>query len=126
MPGPLLLFDADCGFCQSAVRWAPRLRLGTDVRAMQDVDLVGLGVDPERAERELPFLGIDDEVAYGHRAVAGALRTGNGAVRIVGHVIGSSLLDRPMAAAYGWTVRHRGSLPGATASCALPPAGDGL
>lgn len=121
MPRPLLLFDADCGFCQAAVRWAPRLRLATEVSAMQDMDLVGLGVDPERAGRELPFVGADGEVVYGHQAVAGALATGNVAVRLVGRVVGSSLLERPMSAAYGWTARNRGSLPGSTPSCAVPP-----
>ncbi len=88
---------------------------------MQDVDLAGLGVDPDRARRELPFLAASGEVAYGHRAVAGALGTGSAAVRLLGRLVGSSLLERPMSAVYGWTARNRGSLPGSTQSCAIPP-----
>jgi len=125
VPGPLLLYDADCGFCQRAAGLAPRMRLGTGVRAMQDVDLARLGVDKQRAARELPFVGTDGEVLYGHRAVAAALLTGNLALKLVGRVLGSSLLERPMAAAYGWTARNRASLPGATRACAIAtrPAG---
>lgn len=126
MPGPLVLFDADCGFCTRAASLAPRLRLRTGVRAMQDVDLASLGVDPRRAALELPFVDADGVVFYGHRAVAAALLTGNVALRLVGRVGGSGLLERPLAAAYRWTARHRGSLPGGTRACALGarPPGD--
>jgi len=127
MPGPLVLFDADCGFCERAARLAPRFRLDTNVRALQDVDLAGLGVDPARAARELPFVTADGDVVYGHRAVAAALLTGRPPIRLVGRILGSALLDRPMAAAYRWTARHRGSLPGGTRACAIaarPAGGD--
>jgi len=86
---------------------------------MQDVDLIGLGVDPQRASRELPFVCTDGDVVYGHRAVAAALLTGNGPARLVGRIVGASLLERPMAAVYGWTARNRGSLPGGTVTCAI-------
>ena len=88
---------------------------------MQDVDLARLGVDAERATRELPFVGIDGKVVYGHSAVAAALLTGNVALRLIGSLVGSALLERPMAAAYGWTARNRGSLPGGKLTCAIPP-----
>lgn len=112
-----MLADADCGFCERAASWAPRLRLRTGVRAMQELDLVNLGVDPRRATQELPFVGADGTVVYGHRAVAAALRTGGVAVRLVGRVLGSALLERPVSAAYRWTARNRGSLPGGTGAC---------
>lgn len=124
-PGPLLLYDGDCGFCEKAAGLAPRFRLGVSVRAMQGVDLARLGVEPQRAERELPFVGADGEVVYGHQAVAAALLTGNVALRLVGRALGSSLAARPMAAVYRWTARNRGSLPGSTRICATavrPPS----
>ncbi|WP_372592845.1 thiol-disulfide oxidoreductase DCC family protein [Actinotalea sp.] len=117
MPRPLLLYDADCGFCLRAVRWVPRLGLATGVTALQDVDLAGLGVDAGRAERELPFLDADGAVSYGHRAVAGALLTGNRVLVTLGRVLGSRVLDRPSSFVYGWVARHRGSLPGGTVTC---------
>lgn len=121
MPRPILLYDADCGFCLRAVAWAPRLRLRTAVAALQDVDLDVLGVDASRAERELPFVAADGGVAYGHRAVAGALRTGRGLPALVGRLVGARLLDGAFAGVYAWVSQHRHALPGGTPTCALPP-----
>jgi hypothetical protein len=86
---------------------------------MQDVNLARVGVDPQRAARELPFVRTNGEVVYGHRAIAAALLTGNVALRLAGRMLGSSLLERPMAAAYGWIARNRASLPGGTRACAI-------
>ena len=43
-----------------------------------------------------------------------------------GRIVDSALLARPMSAAYAWTSRNRGSLPGGTPSCAIErrPADD--
>ncbi len=120
MRGGLLLYDADCGFCTRVAGLAPRMGLAATVRAMQGVDLPGLGVDTERATRELPFVGADGAVVYGHRAVAAALLTGGRWWTSVGRLVGSRVADRPMAAVYRWVARHRGSLPGSTAACAVP------
>lgn len=120
MPGGLLLYDADCGFCTRVAGLAPRLGLATRVQPMQAADLPGLGVDPERATRELPFVRAGGGVTYGHRAVAAALRTGGWWWSSVGRLVDSRAADRPMAAVYRWVSRHRGSLPGSTAACALP------
>jgi len=120
--GPVLLYDGDCGFCEKAVGLAPRLRLSVTVRAMQSVDLTGFGVDPKRAEREVPFLAADGEVFYGHRAIAAALLTGGPGARVVGRFLESALIERPAAAVYRWTARNRRSLPGSTYSCSIPSA----
>ncbi len=53
----LLLYDAECGFCTRAAHWVRRqLPVDVDVLALQSVDLAALGVDPGRAEREIPFV----------------------------------------------------------------------
>ena len=116
--GALLLYDGDCGFCEKVAGLATRLRLDVTVSAMQGVDLAQVGVDPQRAEREIPFVGEDGEVCYGHQAIAAALLTGSVLPRLAGRALGSSLTRRPMAALYRWTARNRGSLPGSTGSCA--------
>lgn len=119
MARPMLLYDADCGFCTRSARWAA-LRLVLDVHAIQSVDLTRLGVDPGRARRELPFVAADGAVSYGHLAVAGALGTGRLPGRVAGRLLGAAVLSRPGAAVYGWVARHRQELPGGTASCDLP------
>lgn len=120
MPRSLLLYDADCGFCTRAVGWAPRLRLDLDVRALGTVDLPALGVDPQRARRELPHVMSDGTVTYGHLAVASALLTGPVLARVLGRCVGSRSLDRPAAAVYRWVAAHRHRLPGGRATCVLP------
>jgi len=56
MAGSVLLSDADCGVCRRAAGVVPRIRLKSQVRAVQDAALRILGVDPRRATPELPFL----------------------------------------------------------------------
>ncbi|MCG2802151.1 MAG: DUF393 domain-containing protein [Cellulomonas sp.] len=122
MPRSQLLYDADCGFCTRAVGWAPRLRLDLEVRALGTVDLAALGVDPQRAQRELPHVTSDGTVTYGHRAVASALLTGPVPARMAGRLLASRALDRPAAAGYRWVAAHRHRLPGGRATCVLPAA----
>src|SRR5689334_8067524 len=72
---PVLIFDGDCGFCTTSVRFAQR-RIGVRARvtAWQFADLAALGTTRERAEHEV--LWIDrDRVYGGAQAVAKLLIT---------------------------------------------------
>lgn len=122
MPRSWLLYDADCGFCTRVAGVAPRLRLDLEVQALDAVDLAALGVDQRRARRELPYVGSDGTVTYGHLAVASALLTGPVPARMLGRLLGSRALDRPAAAGYRWVAAHRHRLPGGRAACVLPAA----
>lgn len=118
-PG-LLLYDADCGFCTRTASYLPRLRLTAERAALQEVGLGALGVDAERAVREMPYVCPDGRVLYGHEAWAAALGTGPLPMRLLGRLLGSRLL-RPVAArSYRWVSENRYRLPGGTAACALP------
>jgi len=120
----MLLYDADCGFCTRSARLARRLPLRTEVRALQSVDLDTAHVCPERAAAEIPFVDSDGSVAYGHAAVAGALRTGPLPLRLLGHALVSRPVDPVAAAAYRWIAGHRHQLPGSSAACAVVPPPD--
>lgn len=115
----LLLYDADCGFCTQVARRLPWLRLGVEIRSIQETDLAAYDVSAERALRELPYVGSDGAVSYGHRAVAEALGTGPAPVRLVGRVVGWRLLAPVFARLYRWVSEHRHRLPGGTATCSL-------
>ncbi len=118
---PLLLFDADCGFCTRSAEIARRLP-GLAVASIQSSDLAALGVDPLRALTEMPLVRADGAVVYGHTAWAEALRCGGRPLPWLGSMLGSRLLQRPAAAVYGWVARNRHRLPGGTSRCALPPS----
>jgi len=116
----LLLYDADCGFCTATARRVPLLRLPVDIASVQGSDLVSLGVDPERAVTEMPFVDSRGRVHYGHLAWAAAMRTGALPLRVVGAALGSAVLAPIAARAYRWVATHRHRLPGGTPSCELP------
>jgi predicted DCC family thiol-disulfide oxidoreductase YuxK len=117
----LLLYDDDCGFCtRVATRVLPLLRLEVQVGAIGATDLAEVGVDPDRAVREMPFVAASGAVVYGHVAWAQALKTGAWPWRMVGHAIGSRVLNGLSARVYRWVADHRHQLPGGSASCELP------
>lgn len=122
---PLLLFDADCGFCTRAAALAPKLRLETDVRPLQSLapaDLAALGVSPERAMREIPLVMAPGRVCYGHQAIAGALATGGRLARLAAGIMLTWPIDRLAAAVYRLVGKLRHKLPGGTPNCRVTPA----
>ncbi|RKT18887.1 putative DCC family thiol-disulfide oxidoreductase YuxK [Streptomyces sp. 1114.5] len=134
MKDPVLVFDGDCAFCSSCVRWAERyLRQtlasgGWEAVAFQFADLAGLDalaggrgeVSAERAEREVLWVTPTGRVYGGAQAVARLLMRSGGAWAYLGAVLTAAPV-RPVAAlAYRWVARNRHRLPGGTAACALP------
>ena len=115
----LLLFDADCGFCARMIGLAPRLRLSAEIASIQSTALEQLGVDPDRATREIPAV-VDGSVVYGHHAIAASLMTGPTPSRILGHVVGAPRFEWLFSSIYRWVAAHRHSLPGGSSSCELP------
>ena len=55
---PVLIFDADCGFCTRCVNFLKRLPHGADIQAFQFADLEGFGTTEDRAQREV--LWVDE------------------------------------------------------------------
>lgn len=120
MERPLILTDADCGFCQRAATHVPRLGVQVQVSTVQGEDLSALGVDPERAMREMAFVGTDGQVVYGAPAWAAALRTGPVFWRGVGRLMQAPGLRAVAARFYTWVAANRYRLPGGSSACALP------
>ncbi|WP_151526985.1 thiol-disulfide oxidoreductase DCC family protein [Serinicoccus kebangsaanensis] len=119
---PLVLYDADCGFCTRAAGWIPRLGAQVEVSSLQAHDLVALGVDPDRSGLEMPAVLEDGTVAWGHHAWAEILLRSPQPWRLLGAALGSRVMEVPGAAAYRLVAANRGRLPGGTAQCALPPS----
>ncbi|MDQ7993425.1 MAG: DUF393 domain-containing protein [Propionicimonas sp.] len=113
------LYDADCGFCTASARWLERRGATAAFEPLQAADLSRLGVDGDRAVRELPAVLPDGTVAYGADAVRATLATGPAWMRISGAFLGLRPLRRPAHALYRWVAAHRHRLPGGTGACAL-------
>lgn len=117
---PVLVFDGDCGFCTTSVRFAER-RVGVRARVVpwQFADLRALGVTRERAEREV--LWVEDGRVYGGAQAVARLLIAAG---LPWSPLGFVLRVPPFRWVAGWVYRlvaaNRHRLPGGTPACALP------
>ncbi len=114
-----MLNDADCGFCMRTAALVPRLGVDVDADTVQSADLAALGVDPERAQVEMPYVHPDGRVDYGHRAFAAILRTGPLPWRVVSRIMTTPVVDPVARRAYHWVAANREKLPGGTPACKL-------
>ena len=116
-----LVYDGDCGFCTSAVRWIGRLRLNAGtVVPWQEADLPIMGLSRAECEQKLQWVADDGRVSAGHEAV-GRLLLHSG---LPWSLPGALLLLPPVSWLGAWVYElvaaNRGKLPGGTPACALP------
>lgn len=114
----VLLYDGDCGFCTG---WADfgRRRFAPEVRIVpwQSVDPQAYGVPEERLLREVVLVEEAGHAPAGPRAegpppggamaIAGTLRSGNRAGRVLGRALAARPVRRPAAAVYRLVSRNR-------------------
>jgi predicted DCC family thiol-disulfide oxidoreductase YuxK/GNAT superfamily N-acetyltransferase len=110
----VLLYDGDCGFCETSARWLERhARSTARVEAWQDSDLVRLGLSAEECEEALLWVE-DGRRAAGPEALAAYLRSASTPWQTAGRVLrapGSRHIAWPV---YRWAAQHRDGLPGGT------------
>jgi predicted DCC family thiol-disulfide oxidoreductase YuxK len=123
----ILVYDADCGFCTRAAKWAERhLRDGGRVAASYTLDQETVGLTQAQLDEQAWWLDEDGSQLGGHEAIAAAMKDCGQPYRAAGIVLGSRPL-RPIARrAYALTARNRHRLPGSDGTCGLdaPPPGD--
>ncbi|MEU8551939.1 DUF393 domain-containing protein [Streptomyces roseoverticillatus] len=118
---PVLVYDGDCGFCTTAVRFAEKhVRPRCTVVAWQFADLDELGVTQERAEHELLWIAPGGTVHGGAQAVAKLLLSAPGAWAVPGAVLTLPPVRWAGHGLYRLIADNRHRLPGGTAACALP------
>ncbi len=114
---PVLLFDADCGFCTKCAGFA--VRLGIEVLAWQSADLAALGITAEQAQQAVQW-SDGHAPQSGHRAIAAALLTARRPWRWLGRLLQSRLVSWPAALAYRLIAANRYRLPGGAPTCRVP------
>jgi predicted DCC family thiol-disulfide oxidoreductase YuxK len=117
------LYDGDCAFCSSCVRFIERfIPTAATITPWQFAALDDLGVDVVAASDAVQWIEPGRPVLAGPAAIARLLRT---SPRRAWRPVGALLALRPVTAlawpAYRWVARNRHRLPGGTAACALPP-----
>jgi predicted DCC family thiol-disulfide oxidoreductase YuxK len=127
-PNPVLLYDGDCAFCSSSVRFAERHLEPSRWEAVpfQFADLAALSaftgglVTEERAAREVLWITPHGAVHGGAQAAARLLlRTRRPLWSALGALLTLAPV-RPLAAGvYRWVAANRYRLPGGTPACAV-------
>ncbi|HEY8480429.1 MAG TPA: DUF393 domain-containing protein [Spirillospora sp.] len=120
---PVLVYDGDCGFCTSSVRFIERhVPVRATVVAYQFADLGALGTTVERAEREVLWIDRAGRVSGGAEAVGRMLTDAGGLWKAAGVVMRVAPVSWAARAVYRIIAANRHRMPGGTAACALPAA----
>lgn len=118
---PTLIFDGDCAFCTSSVRWVERrFRRQPVIIPWQRADLGSLGLTREQCETALQFVDDRGRVGSGEVAVARLLIHAGKGWRILGSIMLIPGIRQVCGLGYRWVAKNRHRLPGGTAACALP------
>jgi predicted DCC family thiol-disulfide oxidoreductase YuxK len=122
MDRPVLLYDGDCGFCTTSVRFVER-RIPTNAKIApyQFTDLAALGTTESRASGEVLWVA-DGRVHGGAQAVARLLIDARGLWRPLGLLLRVPPFRWLAAGVYHLVTVNRHRLPGGTPACALPAA----
>jgi hypothetical protein len=87
------------------------------VRPLQDADLAVLGVDPARAQAQLPYVAPDSSVSYGSDAIAHALVDAGLPLALAGRVLLAPGIRQFAHGVYHLVARYRHRLPGGSGAC---------
>lgn len=121
---PVLIYDGDCAFCTSSVRWAQRV-IGRMPRAepYQIADLGALGLTVEECAAAVHYVARDHQVYTAHDAVSALLLGAGGGWWMLGALMRLPGVHWLGGLVYRWVARNRHRLPGGTAACELPEPG---
>ncbi|MBT2214037.1 thiol-disulfide oxidoreductase DCC family protein [Actinomadura sp. NEAU-AAG7] len=120
---PVLVYDGDCGFCTSSVRFLERrVPVDATVVAFQFADLDALGTTAERAEHEVLWIDRAGRVSGGAEAIGRLLTAAGGPWRALGVLMRVPPVSWAAHVVYRLMANNRQRMPGGTAACALPAA----
>ena len=123
-PVPVFLYDDDCGVChQGTSTIRERIAPPIPLVPYQSVDTAALGVSDELLAEGPVLVRPGGHVSVGPAALAGLLRSSRRPYRWIGAAMDVPGVRHLLAAAGPHMYRQRHRLPGASGSCAVPPAG---
>lgn len=122
---PVLLFDGDCAFCTSCVRWARRwVRPQVAMVPWQRADLTILAVSEERCRTSIQWVTAPGDSRESGAAVSAVLAVGRPPWPLVAGLLRLPGVRAVTDVGYRWVADNRHRLPGSTPACAsdaVPP-----
>ncbi|GAB3281483.1 hypothetical protein GCM10027456_74780 [Kineosporia babensis] len=119
-----MIFDGDCGICTKlAGVITSYLKPPAAVEPWQRLDLAAYGLGVEACVEALQYVDADGKVYAAELAIAQLLKASRPWARPAGYVIALPGVRSVAGVIYRWVARNRHRLPGGTAACAMPPAG---
>ena len=119
-PTPLLIFDGDCAFCTSSVRFIERrIRRHPRIQSWQRSDLAKLGLTQEQCETAVQLIE-NGRVTSAHVSIARLLIYGKLGWAVLGYLLLVPGIKQIAGVVYRWVAKNRDRMPGGTAECALP------
>jgi predicted DCC family thiol-disulfide oxidoreductase YuxK len=117
---PTFIYDGDCAFCSSCVRYLERwVPSRARIVPSQRVDLGALGVTPQQAATAVQWLGDDGARGSGPVAIGYLLSDAGSFWRAPGWLLRHPPVRWLAWPLYYWVSRNRHRLPGGTAACAI-------
>jgi predicted DCC family thiol-disulfide oxidoreductase YuxK len=106
-----LIFDGDCGFCTSSVRWLERHH-GTfhSLPWQQIPDLKSFGLNLEMVTESAIFISDIGKISIGSSAIGEAMKSCSKPISLFGRVVTSRLVEGLAQRAYKLIAKNRGRL----------------
>lgn len=119
---PVLIYDGDCAFCSSSVRFIEnRIRRHPRCEPWQWLDLGAYGVTREDCEAAVQFVDTDGTVYSGERGVARVLIHGGKGWAVLGRILLVPGVRHLGSFVYRWVSKNRHRMPGGTPQCSMTP-----
>lgn len=123
MDRPTFVFDGDCAFCSSCVRFIEaRIPTTATIVPWQFSDLDALGLTLDEVESAVQWIGPDGTRAAGPDAIALLLRDAGRFWELPGRALQLRPVGLLAWPVYNWIAEHRHMMPGGTEACSLPQA----
>lgn len=120
-PLPILIYDGDCAFCSSSVRFIEtRIRRHPTCLPWQWLDLSMYGVSRKACESAVQFIDEGGRIHSAHDGIARVLVHGGRGWAVLGRLMSLPGVRHVSAVAYRWVARNRHRMPGGTPRCSLP------
>jgi predicted DCC family thiol-disulfide oxidoreductase YuxK len=118
MEKPLVIYDGDCAFCSSSVRFSQRLiKTAPKMEPHQFLDLAQYGTTTAECDKAIHFIAADGKISVAHEAVRQLFLVSGMPWKLLGYLMRTPGIYQISGIVYRWVATNRHKLPGGTPTC---------